>query len=67
MFPSTACAAGNLHECVYMAEETGRKYFTQFYIYVMEIYGGRFFNRFPTKTEMETIEKMYTENSSLVA
>lgn len=49
----TGCAVENLDDCVYMGEETIRKFFTQICVDVMEMYGGRFYNRFHTKKEME--------------
>lgn len=58
---STGCASDNLDDCVYMAEKTIRQYFTQFCIDVIEIYGGLFYNRFPTKEELMDIEQRYTE------
>lgn len=47
-----------------MAEGAIRQYFTIFVVDIVEVYGGLFFNRFPTKIEMESIEERYTENGS---
>lgn len=46
----TECAEENLEDCFYMAEETIRKCCTPFPVELMAIHGGRFNNRFSTKT-----------------
>lgn len=63
---STVCAVDSLDDCVYMAEGCIRQYFTQFYVGIMEKYGGQFYNRIPTNNEMENIKKVIPKMVFLV-
>lgn len=46
----------SLDDAVYMSKESVRKYFQQFCIEIIEIYGGRLFNFFPTTSEKQSMQ-----------
>lgn len=58
---STGTSTDSLDDAVYMSQESIRLYFRQFCIDILEIYGGRFFNRLPTVAELSSIEQKFAD------
>ena len=57
---STGASSDSLDDAVYMSEETVRSYFKQFCIDILQVYGGRFFNKFPSRSELVTLQESYS-------